>query len=129
MWAVPVSGGACERRCALGKVVEWLTAGPAVSVKGGRGSDWRRWLAGFALKLGRARGSAGGGPGKERRRGLGPGAGWNWAGLTGSGRAGKGGERVGPVLGVGLGFGFGFLSHFYFLSSILFPISNQTNTI
>ena len=27
-------------------------------------------------------------------------------GLTGSGRAGKGGEQVGPVLGVGLGFGF-----------------------
>ena len=27
-------------------------------------------------------------------------------GLIGSGRAGKGGEQVGPVLGVGLGFGF-----------------------
>ena len=27
-----------------------------------------------------------------------------------------------------MGLGLGFLSHFYFLSSILFPISNQTNT-
>ena len=77
--------------------------------------------------------------GPRRRRGMRACRAWaagvrgGWAvreeGLTRSGRAGKGGERVGPVLGVGLGFGFGFLSHFYFLSSILFPISNQTNTI
>ena len=39
MWAVPVSEGAGERHRALGKVVEWLTGRPAVSVKGGRGSD------------------------------------------------------------------------------------------
>jgi hypothetical protein len=38
-WAIPVSEGAGERRHALGKVVEWLTGGLAVSVKGGRGSD------------------------------------------------------------------------------------------
>ena len=39
MWAVPVSEGAGERHRTLGKVVEWLTGGPAMSVKGGRGSD------------------------------------------------------------------------------------------
>ena len=38
-------------------------------------------------------------------------------GLIGSGRAGKGGERVGPVLGVGLGFFLIFISFplFFFL--------------
>ena len=45
-------------------------------------------------------------------------------GLTGSGRAGKGGERVGPVLGVGLGFGFGFLSF-----SISFVFLTQTTQL
>ena len=45
-------------------------------------------------------------------------------GLIGSGRAGKGGERVGPDLGVGLGFGFGFLSF-----SISFVFLTQTTQL
>ena len=46
-------------------------------------------------------------------------------GLIGSGRAGKGGERVGPVLGVGLGFGFGFLSHSISFPSLFYSSSNK----
>ena len=59
-------------------------------------------------------------------------AGASWAGvwagaepcwLPGSGRAGKGGERVGPDLGVGLGFGFGFLS--FFISFVFLTQTTQ----
>ena len=55
-------------------------------------------------------------------------------GLPPVGPSGKerAGMECGPGLGLGrrfgLGLGLGFLSHFYFLSSILFPISNKTNT-
>ena len=49
-------------------------------------------------------------------------------GGSGPAECGPRGEKGWAARLVCWALGLGFLSHFYFLSSILFPISNQTNT-
>jgi hypothetical protein len=80
----------------------------------------------MGAREGRAGPSGGDGPrGEEGVTRLGRWVGLEWA-ERGERERGLGSERDWAAW---VGFGVGFLSLFYFLSSILFPISNQTNTI